>query len=187
MMAMLIGYNILFPAQEPDKPKAKPKTEIEANLAVVKPKMDSVSAKKIYGDFASASTGTEKDIVIENSVARFTFSTLGGKIKEVLLKKYKTFDQKPLYLASADNSNFGLELTTNKGKINTSNLYFSTDASSATAEKDKPQVVTLKLNLSENQYIEQTYTVSENSYEVGYDVKLVGLERSEERRVGKEC
>ena len=176
MMAMLIGYNLLFPAQEPAKPKAKPKTEIEANSTVVKPKMDSVSAKKIYGDFASASTGTEKDIVIENSVARFTFSTLGGKIKEVLLKKYKTFDQKPLYLASADNSNFGLELTTNKGKINTSNLYFSTDASSAKAEKDKPQVVTLKLNLSDNQYIEQIYTVSENSYEVGYDVKLVGLE-----------
>lgn len=176
IMLMLVGYNILFPSVEPPKPKQKPKVEIKDSLAVVKPKIDSVKAKQLYGDFASASNGEEKKIVIENNVARFTFSTLGGKINEVLLKKYETYDHKPLYLIDANNSNFGLELMTNKGKINTSQLYFSTNASSTTVEKGKSQIVSLKLQLSDSQYIEQIYTVTDNSYLVDYDIKLVGLD-----------
>jgi len=45
---------------------------------------------KKYGYFAAAGSGTEENPVLENDLVKITFSSKGGKIKEVLLKEYFT-------------------------------------------------------------------------------------------------
>src|SRR5687768_17423256 len=48
--------------------------------------------KNRFGVFALASKGKEQFTTIENDLIKITLSNLGGKIKAVQLKKYKTHD-----------------------------------------------------------------------------------------------
>ena len=177
MFALIIGYSALFPTPDtkPEPPKAAQNQAKVATAPAAQPTLDSVAAKNIYGDFAAAATGQAQDVVIENDNLKVTFSTQGGKIKEVLLKKYKTYDQKPLYLVTEKGNKTEVVLPTNKGKIDISNLFFSTDAKSqVVAAKDSAQI-TFKLALSPTQSVTQTYTLKGNGYMIDYDLNLTGI------------
>ncbi len=180
IMTMLIGYQILVPSPEPTKPNPATQTQNKAQSSVSVPQavkqLDSVAAKAAYGDFASAAQGTAQTIVVENEDVKFTFSTKGGSVKEVLLKKYKTYLNQPLLLIDEQSSSFNLELPTNKGTVNLADLYFTTDAQNQTVAAGKSAKIAFRLPLGENQYVEQTYTIQGNGYLVDYDVQLVGLD-----------
>lgn len=178
IMMMLIGYQILAPQTEPPKtnPATQTKSSATAAVAPAPRQLDSVAAKAIYGDFASAAIGTAKDIVVETDDVRLTFSTKGGNVKEVLLKKYKTYTNAPLYLIDEQSSKFSLELPTNKGTINLADLYFTTEASNQVITTGKSTKLAFRLPLGANQYIEQTYTIQGSGYLIDYDVQLVGLD-----------
>lgn len=180
IMAMLIGYQLIVPSPEPPKPNPDTQAKNKPNPTVVAPQatvqLDSVAAKAAYGDFASAAQGSAKDIVVENDDVRLTFSTKGGSVKEVLLKKYKTYQGQPLLLIDEQSSRFNLELPTNKGTVNLADLYFNTDAQSQKVVADKSAKIIFRLSLGENRYVEQTYTVQGNGYLVDYDVQLVGVD-----------
>ena len=51
------------------------------------------SETRTEGPFAEILNGEEKEVSIENDVAIFTFSTLGGSISSVELKKFETAAQ----------------------------------------------------------------------------------------------
>jgi YidC/Oxa1 family membrane protein insertase len=138
--------------------------------------LDSTTAKTMYGDFASAAIGTAKDIVVETDDIRLTFSTKGGNVKEVLLKKYQTYTKAPLYLIDEQSSKFNLELPTNKGIVNLADLYFTTEAQSQTVAAGKSTKISFRLPMGSNQYVEQTYTLQGSGYLIDYDVQLVGLD-----------
>ena len=44
------------------------------------------------------------DEVIENDLVKITVASKGAQVKEVLLKKYKSFDGQPLYLVQDNNA-----------------------------------------------------------------------------------
>ena len=54
--------------------------------------------KQELGDFASSASGTEEFFTLENELIKVTLTNKGGKIKNVELKKYKTFDDKAVLL-----------------------------------------------------------------------------------------
>ena len=92
--------------------------------------IQSDSAKQEYnkqnlGDFASAATGTEQLITLENKHLKIVLSSLGGKIKKAELKGYKTWDGKPLLLLNSDSSIFNISFSAQNRIINTSDLYFN--------------------------------------------------------------
>lgn len=178
ILMMLVGYQILAPQPEP--PKANPSTKTNATAAATSTpaprQLDSTAAKAIYGDFASAAIGTAKDIVVETDDVRLTFSTKGGNVKEVLLKKYKTYTKAPLYLIDEQSSKFNLELPTNKGTVNLADLYFTTDAQNQTLTAGKSTKLSFRLPLGPNQYVEQSYTIQGSGYLIDYGVQLVGLD-----------
>ena len=103
IMAMLVGYQLLVPKPAPLKEPeqttktTRPTTASAATAAVEKAglPLDSAATRAKFGEFATAATGENRDIVVENNEMKVTFSTLGGQVKEVILKKYKTYDQKP--------------------------------------------------------------------------------------------
>lgn len=180
IMTMLIGYQLLVPSPEPTKPNPASQVKNKSNTAVAAPQavrqLDSVAAKAAFGDFAAATQGTAQDIVVENEDVKLTFSTRGGNVKEVLLKKYKTYQKQPLYLIDEQSSKFNLELPTNKGTVNLADLYFTTDDKSQTITAGKSAKISFRLPLGPNQYVEQTYTVQGSGYLIDYDVQLVGLD-----------
>lgn len=178
ILTMLIAYQILAP--QPETPKANPETKAKSSAVVsatpAPRQLDSTTAKTMYGDFASAAIGTAKDIVVETDDIRLTFSTKGGNVKEVLLKKYQTYTKAPLYLIDEQSSKFNLELPTNKGIVNLADLYFTTEAQSQTVATGKSTKISFRLPMGSNQYVEQTYTLQGSGYLIDYDVQLVGLD-----------
>ncbi|MFN4144605.1 MAG: membrane protein insertase YidC [Runella sp.] len=179
IMVMLIGYQLLVPSPEPPKPAPVPQAQQStpsATKAVLPPTLDSATAKATFGDFAAATQGNATEIVIENEDVQLTFNTKGGKIAKVLLKKYKTYTQQPLYLIDEQISEFSIEFPTQKGSIKTTDLYFTTDAQHQKLAEGQTAIITFRANISPNQYIEQTYTVPGKGYTVDFDLKLNGLE-----------
>lgn len=176
--AMLLGYQWIAP-KPPTPPKPTPTAQAKPNApaaSAVVPQLDSITAKTQYGDFAAAAQGTAQNTVIENENIRITFSNKGGTVKEVLLKNYKTHEQKPLYLLDEKSSKFALELPTNTGKVNLSDLYFSTTAQNQTLTAGQSAKVVFRLALPNNQVVEQTYTIQGKGYLIDYDLKVAGMD-----------
>ncbi|GAB3900393.1 membrane protein insertase YidC [Larkinella knui] len=177
ILGMLLGYQLLMPKPAPEKkPEQEKVTSSPTPEAATKAEqpLDSAASRMMYGDFAAAATGQSRDIIVENPDIRVTFSTQGGRVKEVLLKNYKTYDQKPLVLINEQSSEMVMELPTNRGKVNIEKLFFETTAPAQSSASG--QTITFKLALSPTQSVEQTYTIPAQGYVVDYDLKLNGLD-----------
>lgn len=133
-----------------------------------------------FGAFAAASVGEDKEVTIENDVLKITFATKGGRITDVLLKKYEKWSKdslgdisikEPLHLWEDEKNKFeyiipisGAKLS----KIRTSQLYFDADV--------KGNSVVFRANVGNGKYIEQKYALKEGEYMLDYDLNLVGLD-----------
>ncbi len=83
-----------------------------------------MAMKGELGLFSHAAAGTDSLITIENEKVRLFISTLGGTIRKVELKEYKTWNGQPLILMDIDSTNFGFSFFHNNRIINTGRLYF---------------------------------------------------------------
>ena len=131
-----------------------------------------------YGVFAQAAIGENDFITLENNLVELKISLKGGRVSSAQLKKYKTFDGKPLILFSGDSTVFGLNFFTSDNKaVQTNNLYFKplTDQKVYTVTS-KPESVVLRLSAGEDKYIEYTYTLAPNKYVVGFNVTFKSME-----------
>ena len=183
ILAMLVGYQLLVPKPAPEKEPAqktqttKPTMASGAAAAAInkaEQPLDSAAALAQFGDFAKVATGEARDIVVENKEIKVTFSTLGGRVKEVVLKNYKTYDQKPLMLIDEQSSKTLLELPTNRGKVDLHKLYYQTTAQNSTVN-GQPQKLTFRAEIAPGQSVEQVYTIPAEGYVLDYDLKLNGL------------
>jgi YidC/Oxa1 family membrane protein insertase len=132
--------------------------------------------RKTFGDFASAAAGQDQDVILENKDIRVTLGTRGGRIKEVLLKNYQTYDRKPLILLDEQTSDMVLTLPANSGNIALQDLFFTTSNSNTQVTEGDSSTVTFRLALSPSQTIEQTYSLRGSGFEMGYDLKLNGMD-----------
>ncbi|MEZ0612050.1 membrane protein insertase YidC [Fibrella sp. WM1] len=178
ILAMFVGYQYLVPKPPPEKKPTqqtkttKPTSGSAATAAATAP-LDSIAARTQFGAFAAAANGEARDIVIENPEVKVTFTTLGGRVKEVLLKKYKTFDGKPLLLIDAKTSETSVVLPTKSGSVDLHELYFQTATQSGTASG---QAITFRAEIGPGQSVEQTYTVPAAGYVIDYALKTNGLD-----------
>ena len=153
-------------------------TDSSANLPETTPvaSTDTSTLQSEYGPFAKAATGEEKLFVLENDVEKITLTTKGGQIKSVELKKYKTWDKKPLILFT-DKTNllsyqFFIE---NSRSVDTKDFYFEPIGESFKVSGDSSKSFTMRLLAGDGKYFEEKYTLKGNSYLLNYDVNLVGL------------
>src|SRR6187402_957345 len=115
---LLVYFNFFSPQPKPDVSgpaevtQSAPAPIDSTNVKVAA--TDSVSIKQ-YGDLGSLLNGQENTTKVETADLIVTFSNHGGKIKEVELKHFKTYTQKPLILADEKNNTFSL-LTNYEGK-----------------------------------------------------------------------
>jgi YidC/Oxa1 family membrane protein insertase len=137
---------------------------------------DSVISNAKYGVFYSASTGTEKSVVMENERMRVKLSSKGGRVSSVELKDYKRYDQTSLVLFDGDSNKLEYIFTTTDGKtIHTGDLYFEPSSTKLEAHEGDSAILTMRANISSDRYIEQQYTLYGNTFKLGYKLNLVGL------------
>lgn len=152
--------------------------------------IEKLALKSRLGVFALASAGDDTSYVLESDLLRINISSRGGKIAGVELKKFKTWDQKPLSLFNPDSARFGFTFSTGTRPINTDELYFKPFFGSAlSAGTDTLRVsgadslvFAMRLYPSDSdttidttRYLEYLYTLKGNDYMLGYKVRFVNL------------
>src|SRR5687768_7238872 len=131
---------------------------------------DSVLASN-YGDLSSFARGAEKTTTVETEDVRVVFSNKGGVIKELELKKYKTYSQKPLKLVTTDRTEFNL-LTNYEGRdVDLYSLYYN----SSKSQQGDTTLVSFSLQLSDGSSLKHIYSVPNQGYQIKYRIEQKGL------------
>ena len=144
------------------------------NRTVVKnDSIKQINLKNQLGAFAeSAINASEGVSVLENEVVKLTINNKGGQIKEALVKNFKTYDSLPLYLIKDNNASFNINFGTTDNRIlNTKDLFFTP---TITTNGDI-QIVSMKLKVSETQFLEYRYEMKPKEYMVNFSIRSQGL------------
>jgi YidC/Oxa1 family membrane protein insertase len=158
--------------QAETSPEAQVNNEISTQL------LDSVALEKQklqYGMFSYSSTLASEEnstTVLENDLLKLVISNKGGQIKEALVKNYIRYDSLPLYIVKDNNASFSINFGTADNRIlNTKDLYFEPTLT----QNNENQVLSMKLKVSENQYLEYIYEMKPNEYMLNFSVQSRGL------------
>jgi YidC/Oxa1 family membrane protein insertase len=130
-----------------------------------------------FGAFAPAAKGEEQLSTLENADFKITFTNKGGRIKEVLLKKYTKISEdakhvetkSPLLMLEDAKNRFEYSIpsaTSAKGAISTQDLYFTATTTSNTA--------TFRAQGANGAWFEQKYVIGEG-YNIDYSVSYDGM------------
>ncbi|WP_299524511.1 membrane protein insertase YidC [uncultured Lutibacter sp.] len=131
-----------------------------------------VKAQTQLGAFAYSATLTDSETVLENDLLRLVISNKGGQIKEALLKNYVTYDSLPLYIIKDNNSSFNLNFGTSDNRtLNTKDLFFEPSLTT----NGENQVLSMKLKVDNNKFLEYLYEIKPNEYMVDFNVRSQGL------------
>lgn len=162
--------------QETTTPNTQPSKLIQTDSLTVTDSLSFVKAQKELGAFAYSATlpsaSDEGETVLENDLLKLVISNKGGQIKEALVKTYVTYDSLPLYIIKNNNANFNINLgTTDNRTLNTADLYFEPTKTT----NGENQVVSMKLKVSENQFLEYRYEMKPGEYMVDFNIRSQGL------------
>lgn len=133
--------------------------------------------KQVYGDFAAASSGDNKIILLENEVMKVSISPKGGRIASVELKNYKTFDQKPLILFDSDSSKQNLTFKAYAKEFATDSLFFTPEGGGFKITGIESKSISMRLYAGDkSKYIEYVYSLTGNEYMMGFRINTVGMQ-----------
>lgn len=151
--------------------------------------------RNLYGDFYQAAQGDEKLMVLENNLLRLKVSNKGARIVSVELKNYQRYDSTELFLIEQNKVDHYISFFAQNRNIQTDQLYFELvsgspelNVSGATVPNGKEgrkkyneqnpgesKDLILRLHAGPNRYIDYVYTITYNSYRVGYKVRTHGM------------
>ena len=174
--ALLLVYLFFFSPKKPDE-KAAGKTPAPTTAAAKAPTTTTPASVAALAPEAALDTtaGAAKDVHLANANLDITFSTRGGRVAAVRLLKYKTFFGQPLDLFDAKSARMDTRFRTVDGKtIKFSDLNFQAVAVQGTGGAS---VLTFTAPVAGGSIV-QTYSLPANSFELSYNLRLNGLERT---------
>ena len=144
----------------------------------VQDSLEKVARNQTYGEFAHLVQGEANEIRIQTDELDVVLNTLGGAIQQVHLNNYRTFDSLPLPMIENNPENeFGLLFGYGGTKINTTDLFFQPSQSGTIkVSGEETQEVRMRAEVGPGKFIEQIYTFKGNSFDIGYRVKLEGMQ-----------
>ncbi len=134
------------------------------------PVTDSVKIKQ-YGNLSSFLGGTESTTRLENPDMIITLSNRGGVIKNLELKKYKTYGQQPLLLVAPENNSFSLTAMYEGKEIDLYSLYYTTES----RKVGDTTLVSFVARISESAFIKHVYSIPPSGYKIRYKIESQGL------------
>ncbi len=170
-------------ASEADSPEtenttAVDQTQMDPATQVASDSLALVNAKNRLGIFAysnSLPSATDNETIIENDLVRIKVANKGGQITEVLLKNYKTYDEKPLFVIKDQNALFNLSFATlDNRNLQSKDLYFEPELT----QNGDNQVLSMRLKVSESQYLEYRYELKPDDYMLDFGIRTQGMERA---------
>lgn len=132
-------------------------------------------AQRRLGAFGYSETLTSAQggtTTISNDLLELKISNKGGYIEEARLKNFKTFDSIPVYLIKDGNASLNMKFSTTDGRtLNTENLFFEPELT----ENNGNQILSMKLKVSEDEYLEYRYAMRPGEYMLDFSVRSQGL------------
>ena len=118
------------------------------------------------------SLSDDKKIKLETEKFSIEFSSIGGQISSLRLKEHLNYLGKPVNLIGSNNSTFDIDFITKTGRsFNTKNRFFVPSFSERGAEK----IIQMRLDVSEDVFLEYTYTINDNDYIINLDINSSGF------------
>ena len=144
-----------------------------SNLFFENDYLKKVAISNALGAFSqSAINGSEGTSVLENELVKLTIHNKGGQIIEAQIKNYQTYDSLPLYMVKDKNASFNINFGTTDNRIlNTKDLFFEPTI----FKNGENTVVSMKLKVSDDKFLEYRYEIKPNEYRVGFAVRSQGL------------
>ena len=154
-----------------DEFKATPET-IAAVSATDSTKYAELQRKIGAFAYAASLDNGQEFTTVENEVLALKISNKGGYVAEVKLKQFVNHDSVPIYLIKDNNNIFNITFgTTDNRTLNTNQLYFQPELT----KNGDNQVLSMKLKVSENQFLEYRYELKPDDYMLGFAVRSQGL------------
>ncbi|UEG48515.1 membrane protein insertase YidC [Ferruginibacter lapsinanis] len=155
--------------------RAKPKVDtILARLDSLK--LDSAKRIESAAEFKQALNTPEQLTIVENEVLKISFTNRGGQPKSVELKKFKTFDAKPLILQSGDFNKISYKINSGVNKTaETADLNFT--AAAKVDNADKSQTISFSIKDSLGKEVIHQYTIHPDSYLVDFAIIMNGADK----------
>lgn len=126
-----------------------------------------------FAYLASVTSGQNEETVFENEVLYLKINNKGGYFSEIRLKEQVNYDSVPIYLIKDKSAIFNINFSTTDNRIlNTKDLIFQPSLTS----KGDTKLLSMKLKVSESQYLEYLYELKPNDYMLGFSVRSQGLE-----------
>ena len=155
--------------------KTRPKVD---TLALIKDSINAEAIRKVQsaGVFQESLNLPEKLTVIENEVFKISFTNKGGQPKIVELKKYTTFDGKPVVLQSGSYNKISYSINSgNQQTAQTSDLTFT--PSEIIVNADKSQSLRYSVRDSVGKEIVHQFIVRPDEYMVDFNILLEGADQ----------
>lgn len=174
---LLLGYFYWF--SPPPQPEVQKPITIESQQAgtpqiTPKPVAETDSAlAATYGELSTAFKGEKSTLQVETEDLRVVFSSKGGIIEELELKKYKTYNQQPLKLISPTNNEFRLQSTYQGKDIDLFALFYQI---SQRKIGDTTEVV-CAITLGNGSRIAHSYKIPSKGYEIRYKLDASGFDQ----------
>jgi YidC/Oxa1 family membrane protein insertase len=124
-----------------------------------------------YGDLSTTMKGREEATIIENEDLKLTFTNKGGVLREVELKKYKTYYQQPLKLVTPTNNQFNLVGKYQGKDIDLYSLFYNVKQQ----KNGDTTEVQFVISLDNGATITHAYKIPSKGYEVKYEINSRGL------------
>jgi YidC/Oxa1 family membrane protein insertase len=188
IVAILMGWNYLNAPSEAQIQAQKRTADSTATAQLLADSLKKVQAlappqapsvnpiqQPQTGSLQPAVAPQEQLMVVENEDLAITFTSKGGRIKQVLMKKFKKLQDDanrkeqflPLYLLEDAKNHFGFVIPTNGyGDVSTESLFFTPSVSG--------NLVRFSAALANGVTVEQEYKLGA-SYDLDYTVKFNGL------------
>jgi YidC/Oxa1 family membrane protein insertase len=123
--------------------------------------------------YAMSVADDNKETVVQTDLLTLKFNNKGGFLSEVKLNQFVDHDSVPIYLVKDNNTDFSLNFGTTDSRIlNTKDLYFQP----IVTKNGENTVVSMRLKVSELQYLEYRYEIKPKDYMIDFAVKSQGLE-----------
>jgi YidC/Oxa1 family membrane protein insertase len=124
--------------------------------------------------FIADSNLTEQFVTLENELVKITFTNKGGQPKTVELKKFKTFDGKPLILQGSTFNKLSYTIKTTNGTAETSDILFKPGS---IENKDGKQSISFSLETQPGVSIEHKYVLPEKDYLIDFFININGTDK----------
>jgi YidC/Oxa1 family membrane protein insertase len=157
--------------------KAHPKPLLDT----VKPIQPAAAAATEINDSVRKSlppayNGEARTVTLENKHVTISFNTKGAHPVSALLKDYKTYDGKPLYLFNGAGNELSALLPINNNSVSTADLFYQAVAKQ---ETNGDKTLEFSSDLGNNQSVLLTYTLPADGYMMNCRISLNGMKAND--------